>query len=80
LTKSALVEATLACEIRATILGREKFHLSRQSFYPQAYGIACIKGAPYRHTIDALLVSWWNNIVLIVGYLMPCIIVRKLDE
>lgn len=32
--------------------GREEFYLGRQSFFPQAYGIACMEGAEYRVHFD----------------------------
>ncbi|XP_069159716.1 glutamate receptor ionotropic, delta-2-like [Procambarus clarkii] len=47
--------ASLNAEIRATQRGRRRFHLARQTFSPQGYGLACTTGSPFRHTFEALL-------------------------
>ncbi|KAF2350704.1 hypothetical protein FHG87_018542, partial [Trinorchestia longiramus] len=54
-TKSALIEATMSSEIRATLRGRSLFYLGRRSFYQQTYSIACRKGSPYIFAINDLL-------------------------
>ncbi|XP_071524261.1 glutamate receptor ionotropic, delta-2-like [Panulirus ornatus] len=49
------MSASLNSEIRATHRGRHLFYLARNTFLPQAYGIACPSGAPYRNKLGLML-------------------------
>ncbi|XP_068247580.1 glutamate receptor ionotropic, delta-2-like [Palaemon carinicauda] len=53
--KFGFVNAKLSSEIRATKAGRHKFHIARQSFYPQGYGVALNRGAPYKRVFEKAL-------------------------
>ncbi|KAK8386701.1 hypothetical protein O3P69_017871 [Scylla paramamosain] len=44
-----------SCFFVFTSTGRDNFYLGRQSFFPQTYGIACMKGADYRKHFDRVL-------------------------
>ncbi|XP_037794744.1 glutamate receptor ionotropic, delta-1-like isoform X2 [Penaeus monodon] len=45
--KFGFINAWLASEIRISARGKEKYHLARQTYYPQRYGVALHSGAPY---------------------------------
>ncbi|XP_066952298.1 uncharacterized protein [Macrobrachium rosenbergii] len=51
------MSANLNSEIRTSQKGRDRFYLARQTFFPQGYGIACRKGAPYTQKFDEILIS-----------------------
>ena len=55
--KFSYLNGRLATEVRLNQLGRDKYHLARQSFYPQGYGIALREGAPYKAAFEKTLVS-----------------------
>ncbi|KAK7085913.1 hypothetical protein SK128_018158 [Halocaridina rubra] len=46
--KFIFVNSQMGSKIRAIRKGLNKFHFSRQTFYPQGYGIACNSGSPFR--------------------------------
>lgn len=50
------INAQLNSISKATQLGSSKFHISRQSFLPQGYGIACSSGSPLRDAFSSVLV------------------------
>ncbi|XP_045104359.1 glutamate receptor ionotropic, delta-2-like [Portunus trituberculatus] len=49
------IDARLSMEIQMIVQGKDNFYLGRQSFFPQTYGIACMKGADYRRHFDRVL-------------------------
>ncbi|XP_050700399.1 glutamate receptor ionotropic, delta-1-like [Eriocheir sinensis] len=49
------IDARLSTEIQMILQGRDKFYFGRQSFFPQAYGIACMEGSDYRVHFDRVL-------------------------
>ncbi|CAL4076633.1 unnamed protein product [Meganyctiphanes norvegica] len=51
-SKFIMVNARLNSMIRMTKLGWERYYMSRDSFYPQGYGIACNTGAPFKPIFD----------------------------
>nr|XP_027228470.1 glutamate receptor ionotropic, delta-1-like [Penaeus vannamei] len=53
--KFGFVNAWLASEIRITARGKENYHLARQTYYPQSYGVALQSGAPYLAVFDKKL-------------------------
>ncbi|XP_068247831.1 glutamate receptor ionotropic, delta-2-like [Palaemon carinicauda] len=55
--KFAFVEGMLSCKIRASKIGRNKFHVARQGFYPQGYGMALNSGAPYMRVFEKTLMQ-----------------------
>ena len=46
------INSRLNSEILATKRGRDNFHMGRQFFYPQPYGIAYPSGSPFKIIID----------------------------
>ncbi|KAA0183283.1 Ionotropic receptor 212, partial [Hyalella azteca] len=54
-SRTAYIDSTLALEVRASMRGRQKFHLGREKFFAQSYTIACTKGAPFRIAFNSLL-------------------------
>ncbi|XP_071524435.1 probable glutamate receptor [Panulirus ornatus] len=54
--KRVFVNARLGSLIRATIRGRHKFYLARQTMYPQGYAIVCRSGAPYKRNFEKMLI------------------------
>ncbi|KAK3864446.1 hypothetical protein Pcinc_029879 [Petrolisthes cinctipes] len=48
------MSSSLNSEVRATQRGRHRFHLARDTFLPQGYGIACRSGTPFLPVFDAL--------------------------
>ncbi|XP_069164789.1 probable glutamate receptor [Procambarus clarkii] len=67
--KIVVVNAQLNSEVRAAQHGRESYHMARNTFYPQAYGIACNKGSPFlpkfnqmlRRITEAGLIMRWKE-------------------
>nr|XP_045610743.1 glutamate receptor ionotropic, delta-1-like [Procambarus clarkii] len=67
--KFVLINSQLNSEVRAAQQGRRKFYMARQTFYPQAYGIACNKGSPFlpkfnqmlRRISEAGLIMQWKE-------------------
>ncbi|XP_042234304.1 glutamate receptor ionotropic, delta-2-like [Homarus americanus] len=53
--KFVMLNPRLNSEVRAAKRGRHKFYLGRQSYYPQNYGIACNKGAPFIPNFNKML-------------------------
>ncbi|XP_063868105.1 glutamate receptor ionotropic, delta-2-like isoform X2 [Scylla paramamosain] len=53
--KFVFVNPQLNSELRASQRGRQNFHIARQAFFPQAYGIACISGAPFLAKFNQIL-------------------------
>ncbi|XP_050727853.1 glutamate receptor ionotropic, delta-1-like [Eriocheir sinensis] len=51
------INARLGSEVRAAARGIQKFYISRDSFYPQSYGIAFQSGSPIRVVISPMLTS-----------------------
>ncbi|XP_076069237.1 putative glutamate receptor [Oratosquilla oratoria] len=49
------VAATLGLQIRINQMGQSKFHLAKENMYPQAYGIVCSRGSPYRSKFNKIL-------------------------
>ncbi|XP_045122260.1 uncharacterized protein LOC123510874 [Portunus trituberculatus] len=49
------MSANLNSEIRASQKGRHRFHLARNTFFPQGYGIACFPGAPFKTKFNIML-------------------------
>ncbi|KAK8396597.1 hypothetical protein O3P69_004937 [Scylla paramamosain] len=49
------MSANLNSEIRASQKGRHRFHLARNTFFPQGYGIACFPGAPFKTKFSIIL-------------------------
>lgn len=45
--KFVFINPQLSSELRAVERGLEKYHFARNPFYPQAYGMACFRGAPF---------------------------------
>ncbi|XP_076045735.1 glutamate receptor ionotropic, delta-1-like [Oratosquilla oratoria] len=54
--KYAYIHATMALKIRAFKFGRRKFHMARETFYPQGYGIVCRSGSPYKAIFEEVLI------------------------
>ncbi|XP_076045737.1 glutamate receptor ionotropic, delta-1-like [Oratosquilla oratoria] len=54
--KYAYVHATMALKVRAVKFGKSKFHVARESFCPQGYGIVCRSGSPYKATFEDILI------------------------
>ncbi|CAG0886491.1 unnamed protein product, partial [Darwinula stevensoni] len=52
--KFAFVSGQTNSQLRATILGRSLFHIAKDTFYPQHYGIATPKGGPLKDVLDAV--------------------------
>ena len=50
--KLAYSYTRLGAELRARKRGWHLYHFSRETFYPQSYGIALPRGAPYRAVMD----------------------------
>ncbi|XP_042224437.1 uncharacterized protein LOC121868195 [Homarus americanus] len=53
--KFVLINSQLNAEIRATVKSRDKYHFSRETFYPHGYSIACTTGAPFRPNFERML-------------------------
>lgn len=53
---TAYMSGFVGSEIYAIKQGRELFHLARNTFNPQGYGIACHTGAPYTPTLNLMWV------------------------
>ncbi|XP_050690664.1 glutamate receptor ionotropic, delta-1-like [Eriocheir sinensis] len=49
------INAQLNSIMKATQLGRHQFHIGRQTFLPQSYGIACNTGSPLRDAFSSVL-------------------------
>ncbi|XP_071536859.1 glutamate receptor ionotropic, delta-2-like [Panulirus ornatus] len=54
--KYVLINAELNSRLKATRRGRQKFHIARDTFLPQGYGIACSSGSPFKDTFSRILV------------------------
>ncbi|KAK4311516.1 hypothetical protein Pmani_016984 [Petrolisthes manimaculis] len=52
---TAYMSGWVGSEIYAIKQGRELFHLARNTFNPQGYGIACHTGSPYTPTLNLML-------------------------
>ncbi|XP_069995052.1 glutamate receptor ionotropic, delta-2-like [Penaeus vannamei] len=55
--KYAYLGGRLASEVRMTIFGQEQYHLARQTFQPQAYGVMLNSGSPYKGVFDKALLQ-----------------------
>ncbi|XP_064120697.1 glutamate receptor ionotropic, delta-2-like [Macrobrachium nipponense] len=71
--KVIFLSSQFSSRIIATQRGISKFHLAKQSFYPQGYGLACFSGAPFRGkfnkmishmTEGGLIMKWADDQVL----------------
>ncbi|XP_066976057.1 glutamate receptor ionotropic, delta-1-like [Macrobrachium rosenbergii] len=74
--KVIFLNAQFNSRIRATQRGFSKFHIAKQSFYPQGYGLACFSGAPFMGkfnkmisymTEGGLVMKWADDQVLKVA-------------
>ncbi|XP_068229256.1 glutamate receptor ionotropic, delta-1-like [Palaemon carinicauda] len=81
--KVIFVNAQFNSRIRATMRGADKFHMAKQSFYPQGYGLVCFSGTPFMGkfnkmisymTEGGLIMKWADDQVLKVA------LGRKLTE
>lgn len=54
--KFVFLNPQLSSELRATQRGRENYHFARETFYPQRYGVACNKGAPFLPKLNQMWV------------------------
>ncbi|KAK4313235.1 hypothetical protein Pmani_015412 [Petrolisthes manimaculis] len=52
---TAFISGMVGTEIYAIINGRHLYHLSRNTFNPQPYGIVCPSGAPYTPILNLML-------------------------
>ncbi|KAK4313239.1 hypothetical protein Pmani_015416 [Petrolisthes manimaculis] len=52
---TAYMSGRVGSEIYAIQNGREKYHLARDTFMPQPYGIVCPSGAPFTPTFSLML-------------------------
>ncbi|KAK4316331.1 hypothetical protein Pmani_012515 [Petrolisthes manimaculis] len=50
----AYLNAQLGSEMQAERLGRQRFHIGRENFYPQSYGIACTTGSPLTAVLERM--------------------------
>lgn len=48
------VNARLGSEVRAAARGVQKFYISRDSFYPQSYGVVFPTGSPIRIVVNPM--------------------------
>ncbi|KAK7085658.1 hypothetical protein SK128_020695 [Halocaridina rubra] len=55
------LNAHLGAELRAKKLGLKRYYFARNSFYPQAYGIVCENGSPYREVFEGILIKLWST-------------------
>ncbi|XP_071522288.1 probable glutamate receptor [Panulirus ornatus] len=53
--KFVFLNPQLSSELRATQRGRENYYFSRETFYPQGYGVACNRGAPFLPKLNQML-------------------------
>lgn len=51
---TAFLSGYVASETNAIKQGRERYHLARDTFNPQGYGIACHTGAPYTPRLNLM--------------------------
>ncbi|KAK3891552.1 hypothetical protein Pcinc_004552 [Petrolisthes cinctipes] len=51
----AFLIAQLGSEMLAERLGRQRFHMGREHFYPQSYGIVCTTGSPLTAVLERIL-------------------------
>ncbi|KAK4318684.1 hypothetical protein Pmani_010312 [Petrolisthes manimaculis] len=51
----AYLNGQLSSEMLAEKLGRQRFHISREKFYPQSYGIACTTRSPLTAVLERML-------------------------
>ncbi|KAK3853096.1 hypothetical protein Pcinc_040345 [Petrolisthes cinctipes] len=51
----AFLIAQLSSEMLTERLGRQRFHMGREHFYPQSYGIACTTGSPLTAVLERIL-------------------------
>ncbi|KAK4313243.1 hypothetical protein Pmani_015420 [Petrolisthes manimaculis] len=52
---TAFINGLVGSEIYAMKQGRHLYHLARNTFHPQPYGIACPPGAPYTPVLNLML-------------------------
>ncbi|KAK3891554.1 hypothetical protein Pcinc_004554 [Petrolisthes cinctipes] len=50
----AFLIAQLSSEMLTERLGRQRFHMGREHFYPQSYGIACTTGSPLTAVLERM--------------------------
>ncbi|XP_042857157.1 glutamate receptor ionotropic, delta-2-like [Penaeus japonicus] len=53
--KFAFMNAWLASEIRINKLGKHKYYMARNTYYPQGYGMVLNSGAPYKKLFERSL-------------------------
>ncbi|XP_071532036.1 glutamate receptor ionotropic, delta-2-like [Panulirus ornatus] len=53
--RNVFITSLLNSKVRATTLGRENFHIARQTFLPHGNGIACNSGSPIKDTFNRIL-------------------------
>ena len=49
---SGYLAQELGLEIRMSQRGRSRFHMARETFYPQGYGMVLFSGAPFKEAFD----------------------------
>ncbi|XP_076045700.1 uncharacterized protein LOC143027941 [Oratosquilla oratoria] len=49
------VQALMSIEMAIIRRGRGLYHLGKDRFYPQGYGVVCTKGSPFRSILDKTL-------------------------
>lgn len=69
---TAFINGMVGSEIYAITNGRHNYHLARNTFYPQPYGIACPSGAPYTDVLNLMWVrklEYVQQAVALLSYL-----------
>ena len=52
-----LISSELGIRVLCTQMGIHQFNIGTETFYPQQYGVALPRGAPYHHKFSQVLVK-----------------------